>query len=153
MQANTYIEETLYQEILAKMPIPCVDLIIENSKGEILMLKRNNEPAKNQWWTPGGRVLLGETLREAALRKAQEEAGLSLKNLRKWTAYDIILPLPDNKISHAVSTFFVAQADSLEVNLDTQSEDFDWQSPEKWLNLLNFNPILKEILINYIASR
>lgn len=37
---------------------------------------RDNEPAKDQWWLPGGRVLKGETLAECAVRKAWEEVGL-----------------------------------------------------------------------------
>lgn len=35
-----WIEEDLYQQIINVMPIPCVDLIVEDSKGRILMLKK-----------------------------------------------------------------------------------------------------------------
>jgi colanic acid biosynthesis protein WcaH len=37
------------------------------------MYSRNDPPARGQWWLPGGRVLKGEMMRDAALRKAREE--------------------------------------------------------------------------------
>jgi len=71
-----YIEEELYDKIKSVMPIPCVDLVVINNQEEVLMLKRENEPAKGLWWFPGGRVHHNETRADAALRKLKEECGL-----------------------------------------------------------------------------
>ena len=39
-----FIEKDTYQMILSCMPIPTVDILFVNSKNEILLAKRNNEP-------------------------------------------------------------------------------------------------------------
>jgi len=69
------IGSNLYNEILRVLPIFCVDLIIEKGNS-ILLLKRKNNPLKDTWWFPGGRIWKGETIEETAVRKAREEVGL-----------------------------------------------------------------------------
>lgn len=49
--------------------------IIVKKGGEILLIKRNNEPEKGKWAPPGGHVDPGESQQEAAQREAREEAG------------------------------------------------------------------------------
>ena len=51
--------------------------IIENEKGEILIVKSPKWP--NKWLLPGGHVDPGETIMDAQKREAEEETGLSLK--------------------------------------------------------------------------
>lgn len=72
------IDSALYREILGSMPIPCVDVVIPSSQG-ILLVRRAKEPAKDQWWIPGGRVFKGETLAECSVRKAREEVGVQAR--------------------------------------------------------------------------
>ena len=47
--------------------------------GRVLLVKRKNPPAENQWAIPGGRLLLGESLRRAAEREVKEETGIDIK--------------------------------------------------------------------------
>ena len=65
-----------YRRILAIMPIVCVDLMVIDVDGRLLLLRRRDEPAKGHWWFPGGRVHLGETRADTASRKLTEECGL-----------------------------------------------------------------------------
>lgn len=48
-------------------------------QGKVLLVLRNQEPAKDVWAIPGGSVLLGETLQAAAEREVLEETGLSIR--------------------------------------------------------------------------
>ncbi len=73
-----FIPEKDYKIILSTMPILCVDLMIFFD-GKCLLLKRRNEPAKEQYWFPGGRIYKMETIKEAALRKAKEEVNLNCR--------------------------------------------------------------------------
>jgi colanic acid biosynthesis protein WcaH len=41
--------------IVANVPLVSVDLVIEHDDG-VLLGKRENEPAKNEWVVPGGTV-------------------------------------------------------------------------------------------------
>ena len=73
-----FIPQEEYDKILSTMPILCVDLIIFFD-GKCLLLKRNIEPAKGQYWFPGGRIYKMETIKEAALRKTKEEVNLDCR--------------------------------------------------------------------------
>ncbi len=75
----TYIKTEMYNKIIEVLPILCVDVIIRNSQGHCLLIKRFNEPKKGLWWVIGGRVLKGESCNEAAIRKIREEVSLSVQ--------------------------------------------------------------------------
>lgn len=45
----------------------------------VLLIQRGKPPRKGQWSIPGGMQKLGETVRDAALREALEETGLSVE--------------------------------------------------------------------------
>jgi 8-oxo-dGTP diphosphatase len=47
-------------------------------RGDLLLVKRDTEPAKGQWTLPGGRVEWGESLREAVVREVREETGIDI---------------------------------------------------------------------------
>lgn len=68
-------------------PKPCVSIILENEKGEILLTKRKYAPHKNTWDTPGGFVDIEETSDEAMKREVKEEVGLSVKDLKYFGSY------------------------------------------------------------------
>ena len=46
---------------------------------EVLLVKRGKQPRAGQWSLPGGRQLVGETVREAAIREVLEETGLNVE--------------------------------------------------------------------------
>ena len=62
------ISSSLYKQIKALMPIPCVEAIIMKDDS-LLFLRRKNSPAKGEWWFPGGRIRKGETFKETLLRE------------------------------------------------------------------------------------
>ncbi|BAC89027.1 NUDIX domain-containing protein [Gloeobacter violaceus] len=72
---DTFIPQPLYDQILANLPIACVDVAIV-AQGAVLLVKRKVPPAMGQWWVPGGRVLKNEMMKDAARRKAFEEVGI-----------------------------------------------------------------------------
>ncbi len=106
------ISDDVYDVIKKSFPIPCIDLIIQNSAGEVLLLKRKNEPAKNQWWFPGGRILFGETRNEAVARKIKKECGISGTVVEDLGTFDLFLTFKsteeDPVLSHGISTFFLS---------------------------------------------
>lgn len=56
-----------------------IGVIIENTKGEILIGKRNSTHAP-YYSIPGGKLDLGETFEETAVREVREETGLTIIN-------------------------------------------------------------------------
>lgn len=63
------------------LPIVCHDVFIEY-KGGILLVIRDNEPAKGRKWCIGGRLQKGITTEESLKKKAKEECGLDLKDIK-----------------------------------------------------------------------
>ena len=66
---------------VAALPLVSVDLCLTDEKGNLLLGRRNNPPAKHWWFTPGGRIRKNEPLKEALARIAREELGVQLRNL------------------------------------------------------------------------
>ncbi len=129
------IHEELYSQIVQVMPIPCVDLIVSDERGRILLLRRGNEPAKGQWWFPGGRVYHGETRGAAVARKLKEECGLEPTTIEEIGTFDVMLEIPGHKeVSHGITTLFhAAVGQHVSIRLDTQSADADWRTLDDWL--------------------
>jgi 8-oxo-dGTP diphosphatase len=64
-------------------------VIIDN--GRVLLVKRGHPPLAGEWSIPGGVLELGETLREAAIREAQEETCLTVEPADLLGVYDRVL--------------------------------------------------------------
>ena len=118
----------LYREILRTMPIACVDVVIVMA-GKALLVLRSDEPAKGQFWTPGGRVLKGERLREAAIRKARDETGLDCRvGPIVHTAETIFADGPDGIPVHSINNCFLMypKAPDAVVSLDAHHQGWRW---------------------------
>ena len=76
-----------WRTIVANVPIVSVDLVIRRDGGVVLG-RRTNEPAKGHWFIPGGRVLKGETRREAVGRVAAEELGIEVEIVESLGAFE-----------------------------------------------------------------
>lgn len=61
----------------AASPVCAVGAIVLE-KGELLLVKRDREPARGLWSLPGGRVEWGESLMEACAREVREETGIEV---------------------------------------------------------------------------
>lgn len=57
---------------------------------KVLLVKRTNNPGKGLWAIPGGRVKLGETLKEAAMREVKEETGVIISPKDPIYVFDLI---------------------------------------------------------------
>lgn len=82
------ISDELYAQILAIMPIVCVDTILI-SENQFLLGKRANRPAKGQWFLIGGRIQKGESFVAAVKREVKREVGTKqIKSIKLLTAQD-----------------------------------------------------------------
>ena len=57
-----------------------IGVLIINSEGKILIGKRKGVHEENEYSIPGGKLGLGETFEETAIREIKEETNLNIKN-------------------------------------------------------------------------
>ena len=144
--ALTPIPKELYQQILENMPICCVDLVIYHH-GKVLLGLRKNEPLKNQWCIPGGRLLKNERLEAAVKRKAQEEVGLGVDIIKQVGSYEIFFdkgPFPLKTGIHDIAVVFLVKPKTKNpmVQLESHQSKYQWfdNIDESW------HPYVKQVL-------
>jgi ADP-ribose pyrophosphatase YjhB (NUDIX family) len=93
--------QTMIKEF--RNPFPTADIIIEQEKGIVLILRRN-EP--RQWAIPGGYCDYGESLEQAAVREAREETGLTVELIEQFHTYSD--PRRDPR-QHNITTVYIAR--------------------------------------------
>jgi mutator protein MutT len=73
---------------LSKKIIVGVGVFIrENDK--VLLVRRSRDPGKGKWAIPGGRLRLGEKIRDAAIREIEEETGLKIEITKLIDVVDV----------------------------------------------------------------
>ncbi len=120
------------------MPIPCVDLLIVYS-GKLLLMLRNNEPAKGLWFTPGGRILKNETLEEAVTRVLYKETGLTPESITQIATMCHIWPT-----THTVTTCYRVNVNTDKITLNNEHRDHKWITKPT----PDLHPYLQEMITN-----
>src|SRR4030067_2256524 len=73
-----------------------------NRKGEILLLKRKEDPHAGFWGLPGGQIEFGEYLEEAIIREIKEETNIDVEVVAlRGLAHEILhKEKSDEKLAH-----------------------------------------------------
>jgi len=126
----SFIKEHLYKEIIKNVPILCIDLIIMY-QDQYLLVKRKESPLKGEWWVPGGRVQIGETVEATAKRKLIEELDLVLDGSVELVGmYEDVFSESSLGV-HVYQTmsivFRVILKDAPSINIDITSSDWGFK--------------------------
>jgi len=112
----------------------------------VLLCKRAIEPKKNYWTLPSGYMECNETLKEAALREAKEEAGITPTIQSLHTIYD----LPH---IGQVYFLFLAQCDTDAHEPGAETIESKWVDIEDIpYSLLAFSPVYYALKRLHITS-
>ena len=90
-QLDGWLPNVLWNQVKRYMPIPCVDVIVEDYRGDVLLGWRLIPPYRNVWALPGGRVGKGESL-QAAADRILTEYGLAANHLFLVGVFPIKFP-------------------------------------------------------------
>ena len=66
-----------FKRIYSRVPKASVDMVIRMDGG-VVMVKRTHPPSAGTWHLPGGTILFGELVEDAARRLARDEVGLEI---------------------------------------------------------------------------
>ncbi|HMJ64972.1 MAG TPA: GDP-mannose mannosyl hydrolase [Candidatus Binatia bacterium] len=64
-----------FLEVVERAPLVSIDLIVRRENGEVLLGRRTNEPARDCWFVPGGRIHKNERIADAFSRITRDELG------------------------------------------------------------------------------
>ena len=117
---------------------------------KVLLVKRRKPPGKGLWSIPGGRVELGETLKEAAEREVKEEAGVIIRAKDPVYTFDLIDRDKQGYIRfHYVIVDLLADYVSGKLNPSSDACEARWVTPRE-LEELPVSRITREFLKNII---
>ncbi|KNA27935.1 GDP-mannose mannosyl hydrolase [Pantoea ananatis] len=133
------LSKDLFESVIANAPLISIDLIVQNSKGEFLLGYRNNKPAQNYWFVPGGRIFKSETIPNAFKRIAHDELNLNLDiDLATFKGvyehhYDDSFVSDDVTTHYIVLAYAIFNVSDSESMPDIQHAKFKWFSKEELL--------------------
>lgn len=105
--------------------------------GRVLLVKRSQPPSEGLWAIPGGRVELGETLKQAAEREIIEETGLTIRAGDPVYTFDVIERDEAGRVQfHYVIVDLMADYLSGELNPGDDASEARWVTPEELGKLL-----------------
>jgi 8-oxo-dGTP diphosphatase len=67
-------------------------------EGAVLLVQRGRPPGQGSWAIPGGSVMAGETLQQAAEREILEETGVVIQAAEPVYTFDVIEKDPEGRV-------------------------------------------------------
>jgi len=105
-------------------------IIIEGDR--VVLVKRAHPPLQAEWSIPGGVLEVGELVREAAIREAREETGLTVEPGELLGVYDRVLRNSEKRVQyHYVLIDFLCRRVAGELAAASDAADVRWFSREE----------------------
>jgi colanic acid biosynthesis protein WcaH len=149
-----HVPRDMYKDYLRFFPVPTVDVLFFNPKmKKTLLFKRNNNPLKGGYFSVGGRIVKGESMIAAAVRKTKEETGLSLERKKLFFGgvqdeihSTSIFPLIGY---HSVDIYFgYILSEEKKISFDSQHSSAKWFS----INDPTLHPYIKSKIRRLVAA-
>ncbi len=117
-------------------PIAGVSAVIFDTKGRVLLVLRGNEPLKDMWSFPGGKIHFGETRQAACQREVLEETGLRIAIQKLITSVEFI-DIPT--ASHFLVFSYLGSVVSGEPKASSDAAQVAWVTPHETQRLYRAN--------------
>ena len=112
-------------------PLVGVGAVILDQR-RVVLVKRRLPPLAGEWSIPGGRLEIGETLREAVVREAHEETGLTIEPADLLGVYDRLVRDGSGRVLyHYVLIDFLCRRLAGELQAGGDADDARWFSHEE----------------------
>jgi len=135
MPALIFIPPADFAHAVRVTPLVSIDLILRDPQSAVLVGLRTNEPAKNTWFVPGGRIAKDERLADAFARILGIETGLSIPfaQARLLGAYEHFYDTnrfcePGYGTHYVVLGYALTLAERADIALDDQHSAIQWMA-------------------------
>ena len=99
----------------------------DGTEPRVLLIRRGQAPLLGEWSLPGGVLECGETLRDAAVREAQEETGLVVEIVDMLGVYERVIPGDEGRVRyHYVLIDFLCRPVGGDVKAGSDAADVRW---------------------------
>ncbi|MEM2142376.1 MAG: NUDIX hydrolase [Candidatus Thorarchaeota archaeon] len=108
-----------------------VDVIVVDDTGQVLLVRRKNDPFRGFWALPGGFVEYGERVEDAAVREIVEETGIEVDLTDIMGVYSS----PDrDPRGHTVTVVFVGRPLATHPQAGDDAAAVSWFTPTRLLS-------------------
>lgn len=149
-QKSIQLDRSTFIEVVKNSPLVSIDLIVRNAENEVLLGFRNNEPAKNCWFTFGGRIYKNERIAQAFQRIVQEEIGtdVDVKNAQFVGVFEHLYEenfahKPGFGTHYVVLAYEVRLLEPLRALPTVQHHEYRWFRVEDAVKAENVHPYTK----------
>jgi len=126
------LDTQIFKTVVENAPLVSIDICLVCDH-QILLGKRNNEPLKGQWFTPGGRLLKNESWQDCLRRVARSEMGILVDDLGEFKLMGIWDHFyPNSAVDKNISTHYVNLPHFANISVkpsikvDSQHDDMQW---------------------------
>ncbi|MES9543723.1 NUDIX domain-containing protein [Actinomadura sp. NPDC000600] len=107
--------------------VPSVNVVVENDKGEILMIRRTDN---DNWALPGGAIDIGESVAQAGVRETKEETGIDVEITGLVGVYSdprhVIHYTSNNEVRQEFSILLIGKACTGDPTLSDETSRVEW---------------------------
>lgn len=135
-----------FYDVVRKTPLVAVDFIIMNEDNKVLLGKRNNNPAKGDFFTFGAVIAKNESIDAAKKRMLKNELGIILKKSDDVKFLGIFEQFYDNNFKdEKTNTHYIILSFTMKINPKRIKENKDEHTEIAWFDS---NEVLKDKTIN-----
>ena len=152
----TTISKKDFIEVVRLTPLVSIDLIVRNARGQVLLGWRKNQPAKDTWFVPGGRIRKeDEGIPSAFKRVSRKELKVEL-DIQDAEFLGVYEHRYDTNVAEkpGFGTYYIVLAYQADLDVDLDSLPKDQHSNYQWFyvdDLRNCSNVHQNVK-NYFAA-